>query len=132
MGLYDIIKDGITLAQKANNLPLVTALFEAQKQALDLLHENEELKRENDKLKAGKNISDRIVRHKDAYITLKDDEQEIIYCSNCYDKDKLLIQTQTLDNGKYYCPACEYNGYYDMKKHEQLSKLDSSNSFVIL
>lgn len=44
MGWYEAIKDGISLAQKADNLPLVQNLIDAQKQILDLMNENDELK----------------------------------------------------------------------------------------
>lgn len=43
MGWYEAIKDGISLAQKADNLLLVQNLIDAQKQILDLMNENNEL-----------------------------------------------------------------------------------------
>ena len=48
---YEAIKDGITAAQKADNIPLVNNLIEAQKQILDLIYENNKLKNENAELK---------------------------------------------------------------------------------
>lgn len=54
MGWYEAIKDGITAAQKADNIPLVSNLIEAQKQILDLISENNKLKNENAELKAKK------------------------------------------------------------------------------
>lgn len=46
MGWYEAIKDGISLAQKADNVTLVKDLIDAQKQIMELAHENEELKKE--------------------------------------------------------------------------------------
>lgn len=123
MGWLEAIKEGISIAQKANNIPLVSVLIEAQKQILDLIHENEELRKENDNLKLGKDISDKIVRHKDAYITLKDDEQELVYCSRCYDIERKLVQGQTNEEwGKYWCPACNFRGYYSKETYEYAIK----------
>ena len=47
MGWYEAIKDGINVAQKADNIPLVNNLIEAQKQILDLINENNKLKMQN-------------------------------------------------------------------------------------
>ena len=44
MAIYEIIKDCISTAQKADNIPLVQSLIEAQKQILDLLNENYNLR----------------------------------------------------------------------------------------
>src|SRR5690606_14990835 len=37
MGLYEALKDAVSVAQKADNIEIMRALFEAQKQALDVL-----------------------------------------------------------------------------------------------
>ena len=115
MGWYEAIKDGINAAQKADNIPLVNNLIEAQKQILDLINENNKLKIENSELKAKKNLTNKIERHKDAYITLKGDSQKLIYCSNCFDTNQKLIQAQTNEDGTYWCPSCKQMGYYDME-----------------
>lgn len=47
MGWYEAIKDSINAAQKADNIPLVNNLIEAQMQVLDLINENNKLKIEN-------------------------------------------------------------------------------------
>ena len=69
LSVYEVIKDCISTAQKADNIPLVQTLIEAQKQILDLLNENYNLKEENRILKEKKLESEMIERHKDAYIT---------------------------------------------------------------
>ena len=57
MGWYEAIKDGITAAQKADNIPLVNNLIEAQKQILDLINENNKLKNGNAELKTKKRFN---------------------------------------------------------------------------
>lgn len=131
MGWYEAIKDGITAAQKADNIPLVNNLIEAQKQILDLIYENNKLKNENAELKTKKDLTDKIERHKDAYITLKGDSQKLIYCSNCFDTNQKLIQAQTDENGTYWCPSCKYRGYYDIEIYNNKYKQDIEPNYII-
>lgn len=51
MGWYEALKDGISVAQKADNLQLVRDLLEAQQQIFDLVNENNQLKDEIKRLK---------------------------------------------------------------------------------
>ena len=110
MGWYEAIKDGIVVAQK---------------QILDLVQENQKLKEENQKLLKKQEISNKIERHKDAYITLKDDEQKLIFCSNCWDSKQQLIQAQIDENGHYECPSCKVFGYYDKEKYDRIKSTES-------
>ena len=86
MGWYEALKDGISVAQKADNLQLVRDLLEAQQQIFDLVNENNQLKDEIKRLNEVVDIEENIERHKDAYITLKNDSEKLIYCSCCWDK----------------------------------------------
>ncbi len=69
MGWYEALKDGISVAQKADNLQLVRDLLEAQQQIFDLVNENNQLKEEIKRLNEVGDIEENIERHKDAYIT---------------------------------------------------------------
>lgn len=113
MGWYEALKDGISVAQKADNIQLVKDLLEAQQQIFDLVNENNQLKDEIKKLNAVVDIEANIERHKDAYITLKNESEKLIYCSSCWDTKKVLIQGQIVNTGKYQCPACKTTAYYD-------------------
>ena len=131
MSLYDMLKDCITVAKKANNLPLVEKLVDAQIQILDLVNENDRLKRENQNLKDNEERLKDIERHVDPYITLKSDTEKIIYCSCCFDKDKKLIQVQANDDGRYVCPACKYVGYYDKNEYNSIIRGINDNKTII-
>ena len=127
MGWYEAIKDGIAVAQKMDNIPLVQSLMDAQKQIFDLLEENHHLKEEVTKMKEIENIACKIERHDDAYITLSDDPEKHIYCSNCWDSKRVLVQGQKTSTGAYHCPACGNNGFYNKKAYEdeQQKAIDS-------
>ena len=77
MGLYEGIKDAIGIAQKADNIELYRQLLDLGAQALDMQAEITRLREENEELKKAYDLESRIIRHKDFYITLRDDEQEI-------------------------------------------------------
>lgn len=93
MGLYDGIKDILTIAQKADNIELYKKLLDLGQAALDLQAENQRLLTELSELKKEIAEEKNIVRHKDGlYITLADDDQQIHYCSTCWGNERKLIQ----------------------------------------
>ena len=117
MGLYDGIKDVANIIQKADNIELYGKLLDLSSQALELQNENARLTQENYKLKQKEDISNKIIRHKETYITLKNDKDEIMYCSCCWDSSNKLIQVRTDDMGDYSCNICKNQGYYDKEKY---------------
>ena len=125
MGWYEAIKDGIAVAQKVDNIPLVSELIDAQKQILDLIQENQVLKEKNRNLLKKQDIINKIERHRDAYITLKGENPQLIYCSNCWDTKQQLVQSQIDKDGHYICPSCKTYGYYDKDKYDKIIKSES-------
>ena len=125
MGWYEAIKDGIAVAQKVDNIPLVLELIDAQKQILDLIQENQVLKEKNRNLLKKQDIINKIERHRDAYITLKGENPQLIYCSNCWDTKQQLVQSQIDKDGHYICPSCKTYGYYDKDKYDKIIKSES-------
>lgn len=77
MAFYDAFKDAIALAQKADNIELYKQLLDLSAQALDLQAENAKLKEENTELKKKKDVEGQIIRHRDPYITLKDEKRPL-------------------------------------------------------
>jgi len=111
MGAYEIIKDAILIAQKADNAPLVQALFDAQQQALDLQEENAKLKEQVKELLDNKRLEKKIIRHERTIVTLKGDKQAIRYCSACWDRGRKLIQMRIMtvygaDTSTLEYPVC--------------------------
>jgi len=107
MGAYEIIKDAILIAQKADNAPLMQALLDAQQQALALQEECAKLKEQIKELQDAKELEKRITRCKKTIVTLSGDEQVIPYCSICWDKDKNLVQVKIFYNGDSECHVCK-------------------------
>ena len=71
MAIYDIVKDAIGVAQKADNIDIYKKLLDIGQKALDLQNENAELKKKIECLTRVKQFEEDIVRHKEPYYTLK-------------------------------------------------------------
>ena len=121
MGFYEAIKDVAKLAQKADNIELYQRLLDLSAQALDLQAENTKLKEENAELKKRKDLANEIVRHKEPYITLRNDEEMLRYCSHCWDTDEKLVQLACDEgSGTFDCPHCKMQGEYDVERNNAL------------
>ena len=117
MAFYDAFKDAINLAQKADNIELYRQLLDLSAQALDLQAENAKLKEEIARLKKKKNVDGQIVRHRDPYITLSDENPQLFYCSHCYDSDHVLVQLHCdYEEGACFCPHCKTSAFFTAEK----------------
>lgn len=113
MAFYDAMKDAISMAQKADNIELYRQLLDLGAQALELQAEVARLREENHQLRRKSNLESRIIRHKVPYITLTDDADEIHYCSNCWDSNRLLIQMMVCQEyGSEVCRCHTCKSYF--------------------
>ena len=119
MGLYEGIKDVAKVIQQADNIELYRQLIDLSAQALDMQNEISRLSIENAELKKLRDIENQIKRHNEPYITLNDDDSQILYCSRCWDYEKKLIQVKCYDTGSFKCTHCDNNGIFDLAKNEE-------------
>ena len=107
MGWYEAIKDGISVAQKADNIELVQTLIGAQKEMLDLVDENRRLRDRIRELETPEDISRRLRFDGKRYWLDRDGKEDGPYCSICFDHDRKLIR---LTNGEmvgvFWCGVC--------------------------
>lgn len=122
MGLYENIKDVANVLQKADNIELYSRLIDLSSQALDMQDELSKLRTENRDLKEKKRLEDKIVRHPELFITLKDEQQNIVYCTHCWDAVKKLIQGHCDSIGQMYCPECKERFIIDRNKYNSRSR----------
>ncbi len=118
MGLYEGIKDVAKVLQQADNIDLYCQLLDLSAQALDMQNTIYQLTTENAELKKKQDLEERIQRHQKLYITLKDEEGEIFYCSHCWDNDRKLIQMQK-SHGEFFCHHCRLHGIYDQSEYDR-------------
>ena len=101
MGLLDTAKSILAMVKKYNDIELNQQIIDLTQQSLDLINENVRLTQENEELKKANDLESRIIMHKENYITLKDDAEEIHYCSNCWGLNHKLVPKT--DRGCYEC-----------------------------
>lgn len=121
MGLYDALKDAVSLAQKADNIELYRQLLDLSAQALDLQAEVAKLREENAKLKKAKDLESEIEYHVDSFITKRSDTKPIKYCAACWAGKKVLVPIQFNDRGSYRCPLCNVRIY---NRNERIGYLE--------
>lgn len=119
MGLYEGIKDVAKVVQQADNIELYRQLLDLSVQALDLQAENGQLKEELHELKKKQDLEDKIIRHGALFLQLKDQPEEFMYCTHCWDSEKNIIQLRCDSDGEFYCPHCHTSGIYDENKYNQ-------------
>lgn len=118
MGLYEGIKDIAKVMQQADNIDLYLKLLDLCEQALDMQAIINKLTEENTELRKKRDVEERIQRHQELYITLKDDEAETFYCSHCWDHDRKLIQMNK-SNGEFFCYHCHLKGIYNRSEYDK-------------
>ena len=107
MGIYESIKDIMSIAQKADNIELYRQLLDLSQQAFDLQAELNQLKEENTELKKNHILEDDIEYYVDAFVTRKSDKKPIKYCASCWVDKKKLVPIQNMKWDNYTCPLCK-------------------------
>ncbi len=106
MSLYDGVKDLLKTVQKADNIELYKQLLDLGQQALDMQAEIQRLQSELSELKKKDDREQRIIRHKNLYITLLNDANRTVYCAHCWDNNQKLVQVSIENSGSFTCPHC--------------------------
>ena len=125
MGMLEMIKEALMAAKKIGNVEIQQTLIEVQKQILDTQQEISQLRAENDALRDISELEKKIVRNKSlTVVVLNDDEDQIPYCSRCWDADRKLVQIIIVDNGKFSCPNkdCQNQGMFDKEMNTAYHK----------
>ncbi|QSX09510.1 hypothetical protein J0B03_05455 [Alkalibacter rhizosphaerae] len=108
MGIYDVIKDAVNIAQKADNIELYRMILDIQKETLDLLEENRNLKDKIRNLKEVNITNDNLILKGHCYYIEK--SHGILdgpFCTTCWDKDKKLIRMYIAGNFAT-CHVCKF------------------------
>lgn len=117
--ITDLLSKATKIAREKKDQELLSMITEIQSQFIDLREEVESIKKQLD-------VSDKVVRHSDGlYITLKDDPDEIRYCSTCWGNHQKLVQI-----GSSRCPECKTLLLGYKKDLDQIVR-DHNTSFII-
>lgn len=117
--ITDLLSKATKVAREKKDQELLSMITEIQSQFIDLREEVESIKKQLD-------VSDKVVRHSDGlYITLKDDPDEIRYCSTCWGNHQKLVQI-----GSSRCPECKTLLLGYKKDLDQIVR-DHNTTFII-
>ena len=113
MELYAVIKDAISMAQKADNIDLMKKLYDVQAELLDLQNRNLELEQENMALKVAAKIKEHIEYNPARTLIYQIDAGNKIgpYCTKCFEKEGKLFSMRRWDDGRWHCPNCQETVY---------------------
>lgn len=124
MEIIEAVKGAFKLAQSLDNIELQKKLLDIQEQALELQQKNIELQNRINVLEKEKDIEEKIQRHPDPYITLRDDPDHIPYCATCWSTKHRLVQMFNNDENEIlFCPSCNYGCSADY--NEWIRKLNT-------
>ncbi|NFO89308.1 hypothetical protein FDC58_12020 [Clostridium botulinum] len=111
MSFYNSVKDVVSIVQKADNIELYKKVLDLQKNAMDLIQENRDLKEKIRILEKDAKLKASVKYIEDAYYIEQDNgEYDGPFCRVCWDKDNKLIR---LSKGKYLggeaaCMVCNF------------------------
>ena len=108
MGVYEAVRDAISLAQKADNVDLLRKLLEVQAESLADREKIRSLSEENAELRAKLRQRDGMRFEHDVYWRqLQGEEREGPYCPKCMDGDGRTARL--VDRDAYWkCPVCAH------------------------
>ena len=102
MGAIDTLKALGTLVQKLDNLELLKRMVELQEQVFSLVTENQELRRESQRLSEQLAQRDQVEFRQNSY--WKGDEGP--FCSRCFDVERRSVRMLKSEGCYPLCPNC--------------------------
>ena len=126
MSVFSEIKEVISFLQKSDNIEMVNKIIDVQTKIIDMQDEIMNLRNENAKLKNNLETEKKLKRFSNDTIITLEGNDDIMYCSKCWDDERKLIQV-TKDDDHYKCPKCNnHNMFYEKSKYyEQLSNQEN-------
>ncbi|MDR0794828.1 MAG: hypothetical protein LBE79_02060 [Tannerella sp.] len=113
MSLYNSLKEVSHTLKDDKQSGLYEQLVDLSAQALELQQEVHRLTVENANLRKNSQIENQIQRHKEPYLTLRYDNERILYCARCWDYEQKLVQVKCMESGDYRCMQCNNTGSYE-------------------
>lgn len=128
MSAFSEIKEVISFLQKTDNIEMVNKIIDVQTRIIDMQDELMNLREENAKFKNDLEVESKLKRFSNDTVIKLEDNDEIMYCSKCWDDERKLVQV-TKDEDYYKCPKCNnHNMFYERAKYyHQLNNQDNDN-----
>ena len=87
MMIYDKLKQLYEIVKGKGDVDTMQIILDLHREMLEWEKEMIILKDENKSLKESEIISDRIIRHKQLFLTIQDNNTGVLYCAHCWDSD---------------------------------------------
>ncbi len=113
MGLLDQFKTVVEVVQKADNIDLYRKVLDLQKEALDLVAENQALRQKVRELETAQKTAEGLIFDDNelAYFQkLPEGQREGPFCALCRDRDRKLVRKSQQLAHKTECPFCFREG----------------------
>lgn len=108
MGIIQTIKDAVSVAQKAGNIPLHKLLLATQKEALDLVEEIKKKDKTIEQLEEALAFKGKLVHREPAYYQV-DESRNLIdgpFCTKCFDVDHVICRLVRAGGRAVMCQKC--------------------------
>lgn len=109
MGMYDAIKDGISLVQASDNAELLKKFMDIQNGYIEVMKQLEEKNNYIKQLEEQLVYKGKLTLSKNGYYD--EEGTEIKYCSRCFQVEHMAVSLNTVDNNcgirEYECPQCK-------------------------
>jgi hypothetical protein len=108
VGLYEMFKDVVTVAQKAGNIELMNKLMDVQMEMVRLTEENRDLRTHIRELEEQRTIEGQLTfRNNQCWRRQPNGAEEGPFCPTCWDVDKRLVHlAEGATRGNFYCMYC--------------------------
>lgn len=106
MAMLPNYKDIVDLVKKGSTIEAQEKIMELREGALALQEENIRLREQVKELEEIINKKQNVIWNPPFYWIKDGDKKDGPYCSQCYDKNSLLIRLQDKKNGIWTCPTC--------------------------
>lgn len=104
MGIYDAIKDGISVVKASDNIELLKSFMEIQNGYWEMQEELTKIKEENRVLKEELELKEKVIFKGNMYYINNDNNEEGPFCTRCYDENRSLVRMHDMGHG-YQCPV---------------------------
>lgn len=106
------------LLEKAKDAQIRDELVSLQMLFIEIINENQQLKKELDMLKDIEEKEQQIERTNGNIAKYKNKNKEFYICTNCWDSARTIVQVEKLggNNNDFRCPNCENISFYGERK----------------
>lgn len=110
MDIIKGIKEVGDVVRKADNIDLYRQILDLQREAMELVEENNDLRKEIAQMKESNELQESLIVEDNFYFKKKNNDLDGPFCTACWDQSSKLIRLNVVEHypSSYYssCPVC--------------------------